>query len=178
MAKIDVSKIDGYADMTAEQKLAALEAYEFEDKASADGSEVAKLKTALSKASSDAADWKHKYQNTLSEAEKAEAERAEREKATQDELNTLRRDKTVSAYTAKYLAMGYDADLALASAVAYADGDTDTVFKNQAIFNENYKKSIETTAVNRQPSLSTGSVPTPDKEAEQMNELRRYAGLI
>ena len=31
MAKIDISKIDGYADMTPEQKIAALEAYETED---------------------------------------------------------------------------------------------------------------------------------------------------
>ena len=31
MAKIDISKIDGYADMTPEQKIAALEAFETED---------------------------------------------------------------------------------------------------------------------------------------------------
>ena len=31
MAKIDISKIDGYADMTPEQKIAALEAFEIED---------------------------------------------------------------------------------------------------------------------------------------------------
>ena len=31
MAKIDISKIDGYADMTTEQKIAALEAFETED---------------------------------------------------------------------------------------------------------------------------------------------------
>ena len=31
MAKIDTSKIEGYQDMTAEQKLAALEGFEYED---------------------------------------------------------------------------------------------------------------------------------------------------
>ena len=31
MAKIDTSKIEGYANMTAEQKLAALEAYDHPD---------------------------------------------------------------------------------------------------------------------------------------------------
>ena len=31
MAKIDISKIDGYADMTPEQKIATLEAFETED---------------------------------------------------------------------------------------------------------------------------------------------------
>ena len=31
MAKIDTSLIEGYADMTPEQKLSALEAFEYED---------------------------------------------------------------------------------------------------------------------------------------------------
>ena len=31
MARIDVGSIDGYADMTAEEKLAALENFEYED---------------------------------------------------------------------------------------------------------------------------------------------------
>ena len=31
MARIDVSTIDGYANMSAEEKLAALEAYEYDD---------------------------------------------------------------------------------------------------------------------------------------------------
>ena len=34
MAKIDITKIEGYDIMTAEQKLAALEAFEYEDNAS------------------------------------------------------------------------------------------------------------------------------------------------
>ena len=33
MAKIDTNLIEGYADMTPEQKLAALEAFEYEDNA-------------------------------------------------------------------------------------------------------------------------------------------------
>ena len=52
MAKIDTSKIEGYADMTPEQKLAALEGYEYEDNAA----ELEKQKNALSKANSEAAE--------------------------------------------------------------------------------------------------------------------------
>jgi hypothetical protein len=34
MAKIDTTKIEGYSEMTAEEKLAVLEAFEVEDNAS------------------------------------------------------------------------------------------------------------------------------------------------
>ena len=54
MAKIDTSKIEGYADMSAEDKLKALEAFEYEDNAA----ELERQKNALSKANSEAAEWK------------------------------------------------------------------------------------------------------------------------
>ena len=47
--KIDTTAISGYAEMSAEEKLAALEAFEFETPAPKDTDEVTKLKTALSK---------------------------------------------------------------------------------------------------------------------------------
>jgi hypothetical protein len=53
--KIDTAKIENYAEMTAEEKLAALEAYEFETPAPKEPEDVTKLKAALSKANSDAA---------------------------------------------------------------------------------------------------------------------------
>ncbi len=55
MAKIDTTKIEGYAGMTAEQKLAALEAFELPDNNSA---ELERLKNAVSKANSEAAEYK------------------------------------------------------------------------------------------------------------------------
>jgi hypothetical protein len=77
--KIDTSKINGYAEMTAEDKLKALEEYEFETPAPKDESEeVKKLKTALSNANSQAADWKRQFREKQTEAERAEAERKER----------------------------------------------------------------------------------------------------
>ena len=45
MAKIDTSKITGYAEMSAEDKLKALEAFEYEDNAA----ELDKQKAAVSK---------------------------------------------------------------------------------------------------------------------------------
>ena len=58
MAKIDTTKIEGFEEMSSEEKLIALMAYEFADPKPTDNSgEVNKLKTALSKANSEAADY-------------------------------------------------------------------------------------------------------------------------
>ena len=54
--KVDTSKINGYSEMSAEEKLAALESFEIEVP-NGDG-EIEKLKAALSKSNSEAAEYK------------------------------------------------------------------------------------------------------------------------
>ena len=175
--KIDTTRIEGYAEMTAEEKLKALEELEIEVPKD-NSEEVTKLKTAFSNANSDAAKWKAALREKQTEAERAEAERAEREKAVEDELRTLRRDKTVSGYLAQCLALGYDKDLALRAAEAMADGDAAAVLSCQQDFIEAKKKELEATALNKQPGLTSGSPPTAkDADRDELNKLRRYAGL-
>ena len=175
--KIDTTRIEGYADMTAEEKLKALEEFEIEvPKDNSD--EVTKLKTALSNANSQAAEWKRQFREKQTEAERAEAERAEREKAVEDELRTLRRDKTVSGYVAQCLALGYDKDLALRAAEAMADNDAAAIFACQQDFLESKKKEYEAAALNKQPTITSGSPPTAQAaEAEAYNKMRVAWGL-
>ena len=68
--KIDTSKIQGYADMTAEEKLAALEAYEV------DTTGYVK-KDLLDKAASVAAAFMKQLREKLTADEQAQAEREE-----------------------------------------------------------------------------------------------------
>ena len=177
--KIDTSKINGYAEMTAEDKLKALEAFEFEAPApKGDGEEVTRLKNALSKANSDAAEWKRQFREKQTEAERAEAERQEREEAIEDELRTLRRDKTVSGYVASCLALGYDKELANRAAEAMADNDAAAIMACQQEFLEAKKQELEAAALNRQPTLTTGAPPTSQAaEKEALNKTRSYFGL-
>ena len=177
--KIDTSKINGYAEMTAEDKLKALEEYEFETPAPKDESEeVKKLKTALSNANSQAADWKRQFREKQTEAERAEAERKEREQAIEDELRTLRRDKTVSGFVANCLALGYNKDLALRAAEAMADNNAAEIMNCQQEFLEEKQKELEAAALNKQPSLTSGAPPTSQTaEKEAMNKTRSYFGL-
>lgn len=177
MAKIDVSKIEGYDAMSAEEKLNALEAYEFEDPAPANDSE-AKLKEALSRANGDAAEWKRKYRATLDDAKRAEEERAERDRERDEELAALRKERTVSKLEAQYLAVGYSAELASATAKAQADGDTDTVLANQMKFIEETKKKLEAAALGKQPTITPGKPPKGESDEDKfMETVRKYAGL-
>ena len=175
--KIDTTRIEGYADMTAEEKLKALEEFEIEvPKDNSD--EVTKLKTALSNANSQAAEWKRQFREKQTEAERAEAERAEREKAVEDELRTLRRDKTVSGFMAQCLALGYDKDLALRAAEAMADNDAATIMACQQDFLEAKQKEMEAAALGKQPTLSVGAPPTAKQaEEEAANKIRQHFGL-
>ena len=108
MAKIDITKIEGYDKMTPEEKLAALEAFEYED----NFSELEKYKNAASKANSEAAEWRKKHNALLSEEE-------QKKQANEEELTTLRakveameKEKLIAGHKAQFLAIGYDEALA------------------------------------------------------------------
>lgn len=153
MAKIDTNQIEGYADMSLEDKLKALEAFEYNDNAS----ELEKQKAAVSKANSEAAEWKRKHNALLSEDEQKKQKQEEDIAAMQKELNELRRDKTVSQYTAKFIAQGYDEKLAADTAKAMADGNTDKVFANQQVFLETYAKQVKASAMQGTPKPAAGA---------------------
>ena len=161
MARIDTTKIEGYGDMTPEQKVAALEAVEYTDNAS----EVERLKNAVSKANSEAADWKKKHNALLSEEE-------QKKQAENEELTTLRkrveemeRERVVSGNKAQLLALGYDEALATATATAMAEGDTAAVFANQKKFLESHDKAFKAQlmgATSTPPAGSASSGGTAD----------------
>ena len=140
--------------------------------------EVEKLKAALSKANSEAAEYKRALREKQTEQERAEAERLENEKAMRDELETLRKEKTVTEYTNKALEAGFDADMAAQAANAMADGDMNAVFDCLKAFVEATKTRLENEALNRQPGLSTGVPPTKNTTIDsEMDQMRRWMGV-
>lgn len=158
MAKIDTSLIQGYADMTAEQKLEALEGFEFADP---DFSKYVK-KEQYDKTASELASWKKKYNSKLSEDEQAQESQKNLLEQMEAELNSLRRDKKVSEYTAKYVSAGYEAELAAATAEALADGDMEKVFANQASFIKAHDKGLRAEILKDTPKPGgTGGADNP-----------------
>lgn len=155
MAKIDVSTIDGYADMTAEEKLAALENYEYNDH-SAELADLDKYKDATNKATSEAAEYK-KQLKALQDQQKTGNSKADETIARlQEQVNELTRQNTISSYTAQFVALGYDAELAKATAIATADGDVATVFENQQKFLEQHDKDVKANILKQTPKPGQG----------------------
>ena len=155
MAKIDVSVIDGYADMTAEEKLAALEAYEYDDH-SAEIADLDKYKDAVTKANHEAAELK-KQVKTLQDQQKTGNSKADDIIAKlQKQVEDLTRQNTIASYTAQFTALGYDAELANATAIATADGDVATVFENQRKFLEQHDKDIKADIFKQTPKPGQG----------------------
>ena len=148
MAKINTSAIEGYENMTAEEKLAALEALEVPD--------VEKMKSALDKATSEAAGYKKQLRERMTEDEAKEAERAAREAAIQKELEQLRAEKLIDQHTAKFLGLGYDEKLARETAAALAGGDMELVFKNQAKFIADREKALKAEILKSTPTPPAG----------------------
>lgn len=93
--------------------------------------ELAKLKRAFDKASSEAAEFKKKYNATLSEQERASQEKAEAEARRDERLAELERENSIHRFTESYLDLGYDKESAIAAATAQVDNDVETLFKLQ-----------------------------------------------
>ena len=143
-----------------------------------ENAEIAKLKAALSKASSDAAEWKRQLREKQTADEREKAERAEQEQAMREELETLRKEKRVSDYTGKCLALNMDAELAGKTAAALADGDMDSVFDCLKDFVDATVTRLNNEALNRQPNLSTGTPPTTNTAVKSEDDkIRQWMGL-
>ena len=149
--KIDTSKIEGYAEMTPEQKLAALESFEYENHAA----ELEKQKAAVSKANSDAAEWKRKHNALLTDDQRKQQEQADKLESMEKELAGLRKEKTVSEYKAKLVAQGYDEALANETAAAMESGDMTTVFTNNQKFLTDYAKRVVAEKLKGTPEAQT-----------------------
>ncbi len=182
MTKIDVGTIEGFNEMSVEDKLTALLNYEFEtpapDSKAVDSGETEKLKAQLNKANAEAADYKRKLREKMSEAEQKEAERVEAETRMREELNTLKRERTSSGYAANLVGIGYDSDTAKKIGEMLPDNIPDEFFVAHKAFAEQLKKNVESELLKKQPGLTNGAAPSSNNFEDQVTaELRRYAGL-
>lgn len=172
MAKIDIQKIEGFESMTPEEKIAALQGFDFPDP---DYSGYVK-KELYDKAASDVAAWKKKHHDLLSEDERKQQEEAEKWANMEQELAGLKKEKTVSEYKSKLVSQGYDEELATATATAMESGDMATVFANNQKFLDGYAKKIIADKLKRTPRGAdggTGGAMTKDA-FRKMSPAERY----
>jgi hypothetical protein len=167
--KIDVSKIDGYEEMSAEEKLKALEGLEIPDP---DYSGYVK-KDVFDKTASELAEKKKELRDKLSsdEAEKLK-EKEEREKLQAD-YEKLLHETAVSKNKSSLLALGYEEKLADETAEAMANGDLDKVITNQKKHLDAFEKKIRAEALKDTPK------PTGDggSNAMTLDTLRKMSPM-
>lgn len=166
MGKIDITKINGYADMTAEQKIAALEAYETEDP---DYSGYVK-KDVFDKTASELAAKKKELSEKLTEDEKAKQREQEEREDLQAKYDKLLHESEVSKFKAKLLGMGYEEKLADETAEAMVSGDTEKVFANQKKHLDSVEKKVRAEALKDTPK-PTGDGETKGMTLEKLRKL-------
>ena len=119
--------------------------------------EIEKLKSALSKSNSEAADYKRQLKEKLSAEELKAKEDAEKWEQVVKERDALLREKNVSTNKAKLLALGYDESLADDTAEAMVNGELDKVFANQKKHLDNVEKKIRSEILKDTPKPDGGS---------------------
>ena len=153
--KIDVAQITDYDSLSLEDKVAALENFEYDDHSEAVES-LGKYKDATDKATKEAAEYK-KQLKALQDQQKTGSSKADATIAQlQEQVAELTRQNTISSYTAQFVALGYEAELAQATAIATADGDVATVFENQRKFLEAHDKQTKADILKQTPGPAKG----------------------
>lgn len=175
--KLDTSRIAGWDELSAEDKVKALLEQEIEVE-QPEPADAIKLKNALNKACEEAASYKKALREKQTEAERAEADRAEQYKALQDELANYRNKERVSSYKAQLMAAGIDPDTADLMAKSLPEGVSDEYFQATKSFLDAQRKNAEIAALGKQPSLSVGTPPKGmTKEDEIVAIAMKSAGL-
>lgn len=145
---------DAYKEgMTVDEINTALEGIELPTDNSA---EIDRLKNALSKSNSEAANYKKQLNEKLSAEELKAKEDAEKWDELIKERDALLREKTITGHKANYLALGYDEKLATDTAEAMANGDLDKVFANQRKHIESVTKKIREEVLKDTPKPEGG----------------------
>lgn len=173
--KIDTTTIQGYADMSAEEKLAALEAYDLPD----NSADVERYKNAASKANSEAADYKRKLKEATTNSEKAAEASNSELTAIKEQLASLQREKAISEHTASFIAQGYDKALAIESATALMDGDSAKLFANMQKFMQEHDKAMTAKGVAslERPAAGLGDPDTSVDYTKQVNDALAIGNL-
>lgn len=156
--------IENYENMTPEEKLAALEAYDPEKNGFVS-------KATFDKTATEAASYKKQLREKQTEEEAKAAKEAEERAALEARLKELESEKLVSTYTNSYLAMGYDEKTAKATAEALVKGDMNTVFANQKARIDVLKKDLETEKLKNTPAPAGGGQGNAVKTIEDFRKM-------
>lgn len=136
-----------------------------------DNTEIERLKAAVSKSNSEAAELKKQLRTKLTEDEVAKLKDAEEREKLQSDYNALLTKVTISENKAKLLAIGYDDKLADETAEAMVNGELEKVFTNQKKHMENLEKKIRADVLKETPKPAPGGAGGKGITQEQFDAM-------
>lgn len=138
--------------------------------------EIERLKAALSKSNSEAADYKKQLREKMTAEEAKAKEDADKWDELQSKYDALLKESNITKNKARLLALGYDDALATEVAEAMADGDTEKVFAAQKKHLDSVEKKIREEVLKDTPKPVGGkSTDTITKEKlRAMTPQERY----
>lgn len=158
--KIDTTKIEGYENLSAEDKVKALEGFEYDVPKSEDESGLKKL---LSDRNSEIKKLKDEIRSKMDASEREKLEKEEElEKLRQTVAEFEKANKTASL-KASYLAIGYNEELATKRATFMADGDLVNATAVEKEFLAWHDKELKAEKIRSTPAPSSGGFGSPEK---------------
>lgn len=133
--------------------------------------QIAKLKRALDKSTTETSEYKKKYRESLSETEKASQEKAEAEAAKQAEFDEMKRRLAINDLVSEYMDRQFPKDIATKIANARYDGDNDTVNAIEKQMDEVKRKKWESDFLASRPELNAGTGVTQGISKEQFDKM-------
>lgn len=130
-----------------------------------------RMKRALDKATSEAAEYKKQVMATKTEAEKVSMEKAERDAAMKDRLEFLERKDKIREFADSFMDSGYSKDLAIRAAEALYDGKTDEVIATQNQYKSEFEKQLKAKFMKSMPAPATGNDESVQLTQEQFDNM-------
>ena len=146
---------DAYKEgMTVEEIDTALKGIELPTDNSA---EVERLKNALSKSNSEAADYRKQLREKMSADELKAKEDSDKFEELQSKYDALLKESEITKNKARLLALGYEDKLASETAEAIVNGEIDKVFANQKKHLDTVEKKIREEVLTSTPRPTGGN---------------------
>lgn len=148
--KIDTTQIPNFDSLPEEAKIAIM-GMEF-----ADLPDMSKYveKTVFDRKAAEAAEASRKLREKMTDDEKKASEDEAKWKEVQEKIAQLEAEKLEASYKTKFLALGYDEELATETAKAMAAGDMTKVFESQRKFSDATEARIRSEAIRATPHPS------------------------
>lgn len=153
-------------DMSAEDLMALIEKTEVpEDKSKAVEEHYKGL---ISKANSEAAEYKKQLKAKMTESEQKSAEEAEAQARLKKDYDALLEKVTIAEHKSQFIALGYTEETAEAAAKALYSGDVAKVFELQKAHQEEISKKANADYIDGQPKPKGGQGNSPTMTKEQI----------